>query len=101
MPSLDQLAIVNDPDDVAGPGVETFPQLVHDHGAIDLEEAASLVTPDTLATVIYTSGTTGPPKGVMLSQYNVMWTAESLKQAFGQDIDLTGYRLVSYTPWRT
>ena len=34
----------------------------------------------------------------MLSQYNVMWTAESLKQAFGGDIDLTGYRLVSYLP---
>ena len=27
--------------------------------------------PDDLATVIYTSGTTGPPKGVMLSHYNV------------------------------
>jgi len=98
LPSLDRLAIVDDPDEVAGPDVATFSELVHDHGAIDLEEAASLVRPDTLATVIYTSGTTGPPKGVMLSQYNVMWTAESLKQAFGRDIDLTGYRLVSYLP---
>ncbi len=98
IPSLERIVIIDDPDGVAGPDVWTFPQLVHEHGAVDLDEGASLVSPDTLATVIYTSGTTGPPKGVMLSNYNVMWTAESLKRAFGQDIDLTGYRLVSYLP---
>jgi long-chain acyl-CoA synthetase len=98
LPALKRLAIVNHPDELAGPDVLTFPQLVHGHGTVDLEEAASLVTPETLATVIYTSGTTGPPKGVMLSQYNVMWTAESLKQAFGEYIDLTGFRVVSYLP---
>ncbi|MEY2433300.1 MAG: long-chain acyl-CoA synthetase, partial [Acidimicrobiaceae bacterium] len=73
-------------------------ELFHGHGLADLEEGATHVTPDTLATVIYTSGTTGPPKGVMLSHYNIAWTAESLKRAFGDDIDLTGYRVVSYLP---
>ena len=34
--------------------------------------------PDDLATIIYTSGTTGPPKGVMLTHRNVVWTVESL-----------------------
>jgi long-subunit acyl-CoA synthetase (AMP-forming) len=98
LPSLERMVIIDDPDEIAGPDVWTFPQLVHEHGSIDLDQGASLVSPDMLATVIYTSGTTGPPKGVMLSNYNVMWTAESLKQAFGKEIDLTGYRLVSYLP---
>ena len=33
--------------------------------------------PDALATLIYTSGTTGPPKGVMLSNHNLAWTANA------------------------
>jgi long-chain acyl-CoA synthetase len=33
------------------------------------------VRPDDLAAVIYTSGTTGQPKGVMISQRNVLWEA--------------------------
>lgn len=34
--------------------------------------------PDSLATIVYTSGTTGPPKGVMLSHYNILWNAEAI-----------------------
>ncbi|MEY2436171.1 MAG: long-chain acyl-CoA synthetase [Acidimicrobiaceae bacterium] len=74
------------------------PDALFHGGTFDLEAGAADVTPDTLATVIYTSGTTGPPKGVMLSHYNVMWTCESLRRSFGDDIDLTGFRLVSYLP---
>ena len=38
------------------------------------------VTPDDLATLVYTSGTTGPPKGVMQTQRNICWMAESINR---------------------
>ncbi len=60
-----------------------------------VERSARAVTPDTLATLIYTSGTTGTPKGVMISQRNVVWTLESLRRA--ADLKL-GARMVSYLP---
>jgi long-chain acyl-CoA synthetase len=60
-----------------------------------VKRTAEAITPDTLATLIYTSGTTGTPKGVMISQRNVVWTAECLRRA--ADIDL-GPRMVSYLP---
>ena len=66
---------------------------------VDLAEASKIARPDDLATLIYTSGTTGPPKGVMISHYNVLWTGISLLRAFGLPLDeLQGMRIVSYLP---
>lgn len=60
-----------------------------------VERSAQAISPETLATLIYTSGTTGTPKGVMITQYNVMWTLESLRR--GADLQ-PGVRMVSYLP---
>lgn len=50
-----------------------------------------------MATLIYTSGTTGPPKGVMINQYNVVFTVESLKRSIDHPY-YAGLRTVSYLP---
>ena len=66
---------------------------------LDLDELASATDPSDLATLIYTSGTTGPPKGVMISQYNVVYTAEQLRRGLGLDpAELVGLRVISYLP---
>ena len=64
---------------------------------IDLEAAVAASSPDDLATVIYTSGTTGPPKGVMITNGNVMFVAETTRGLLPFD-DATGKRVVSYLP---
>jgi long-chain acyl-CoA synthetase len=53
--------------------------------------------PDDLLSLIYTSGTTGTPKGVMYSHHNVVWTAESIRRHWGDDM-LGSSRLISYLP---
>jgi long-chain acyl-CoA synthetase len=70
-------------------------------GTADVDALADATDPDDLATVIYTSGTTGPPKGVMISQHNVVYTCEQLTRCFewalGDDGGV-GLRVVSYLP---
>jgi long-chain acyl-CoA synthetase len=66
---------------------------------LDLDELAAATEPADLATLIYTSGTTGPPKGVMISQYNVVYTAEQLRRGLGLDpSEFAGLRVISYLP---
>lgn len=68
-------------------------RLTEDPEAVARSSAA--ITPETLATLIYTSGTTGTPKGVIITQYNVVWTLECLRRAAKLDL---GVRMVSYLP---
>jgi long-chain acyl-CoA synthetase len=96
--SLSRLGIVKDPDGLAPDDVVSYDALL-DRDGLDLTAAATDCDPDQLATMIYTSGTTGPPKGVMLSHRNIMWTVESLLRCIDWTPDqLVGKRLVSYLP---
>ncbi len=96
LPLLEQIYVLDPPTDGFAIGVQPATVLM-DHGAADLAVLASAIQPDDIATLIYTSGTTGPPKGVMISHYNVVYTVESLRQCFGLD-SFIGRRVVSYLP---
>ena len=98
LPHLQQLVLLRDPDGLSTGDALPWEQLL-DNEPGDLAKEAENVAPDDLATVIYTSGTTGPPKGVMITHYNVAWTAESLIRSFQRDREeAVGWRLVSYLP---
>jgi long-chain acyl-CoA synthetase len=69
--------------------------LQHEEGKDAFEKRKEAVRPDHLATLVYTSGTTGPPKGVMITHRNVLWTCESLDRTGSYP---TGLRAISYLP---
>ncbi len=99
LPSLENMVVVEE-SDTTDSSIIRYGELLTNEPA-DLAEAAATGEPHDLATVIYTSGTTGPPKGVMLSNYNIVWSLESISRTMRAQTDLdnlAGFRHVSYLP---
>ncbi|HEX2785467.1 MAG TPA: AMP-binding protein, partial [Ilumatobacteraceae bacterium] len=96
LPVLEQIYVIDPPSNGCPVGVQPASVLM-DKGSADLAALATLIEPDDIATLIYTSGTTGPPKGVIITHYNVVYTVEALRQCFGLD-SFAGRRVVSYLP---
>jgi long-chain acyl-CoA synthetase len=69
-----------------------------------IEEQIALITPEDLITIIYTSGTTGVPKGVLLTQRNIMINAEHGLSQLGmpqQDMTTLSFLPLSHVLERT
>jgi long-chain acyl-CoA synthetase len=97
--TLEHIVLV-EPSETAGDAVVPYAQVVGASPS-DLRELADRATLDDIATIIYTSGTTGPPKGVMLSHGNIVWTLESVGQSMREQTDIddfAGKKHVSYLP---
>jgi long-chain acyl-CoA synthetase len=81
-------------------GVTTWDSLVQKGRELDaanpgdFERSWRAVGPEDTISLIYTSGTTGPPKGVIYSHNNILWTLESVQRMQ----EIKGSRLVSYLP---
>lgn len=60
-----------------------------------VEERINIPKPENCCKLIYTSGTTGPPKAVMISNDNIVFTSH----LFGPEVGVgSGDRMISYLP---
>jgi long-chain acyl-CoA synthetase len=84
LPKLERVVTFDDATGFDDPFVMTLDQL-RDRGRDRLgrdpdavDDRASAVTLDDLATLVYTSGTTGPPKGTMITHGNLVATIDAI-----------------------
>ncbi|KAM6201944.1 long-chain-fatty-acid--CoA ligase ACSBG1 isoform 2-T2 [Rhynchocyon petersi] len=79
--------------------MEEFMELGNEVPEEALDTIISAQQPNQCCALVYTSGTTGSPKGVMLSQDNITWTARYGSQAGDiQPAEIQQEVVVSYLP---
>jgi long-chain acyl-CoA synthetase len=96
LPMLRHVFVLEDGQGLSPDHVHSGSELLA-QGELDLQALSGDTQPDDIATLIYTSGTTGPPKGVMISQFNVVYTVEQLRMCFDLE-EYGGLKLISYLP---
>jgi long-chain acyl-CoA synthetase len=98
LPKLKHIVMMPGAEKIDHPLVVTYEAFL-EKGANVTEKAfferVDALEPQGLATLIYTSGTTGPPKGVMLSHQNLMWTTDVTNRLVGGQV---GDVSLSYLP---
>jgi long-chain acyl-CoA synthetase len=99
IPKVRKVVMWRDADEFAGNDwIVAFDEAIERGSSVgdaDYDTRWRAVQPDDLVTLIYTSGTTGPPKGVMISHYNVLWTLASFLSVMSLP---PGTRQISYLP---
>ena len=91
LPSLEHVVVID-----GDGGTHTLEDLEGLDPDFDARAAAEEVGPDDHLTLIYTSGTTGPPKGVQLTQRNLMTLVAGLDDMI--EFPERGAKVISWLP---
>ena len=105
LPALEHVVLIRDAEEFADyDWVLSWDQLVArgrealaaEGGREAFDATWKAVRPEDLLTLVYTSGTTGPPKAVMITHRNALWTAASVDRV--THFPTAGLHAVSYLP---
>jgi long-subunit acyl-CoA synthetase (AMP-forming) len=91
LPKLEHVIVID-----GDGGTQTLEELEGADPDFDAHAAAEKITPDDYLTLIYTSGTTGPPKGVQLTQRNLMTLVAGLDDII--ELPERGSKVISWLP---
>ncbi|CAN5158573.1 fatty acid--CoA ligase FadD11 [soil metagenome] len=91
LPALEHVVVID-----GDGGTHTLSDLEGLDPDFDAKSAADDIGPDDFLTLIYTSGTTGPPKGVQLTQRNLMTLVAGVDDLI--DFPERGAKVISWLP---